>query len=317
LLEPVSTLGGGLLLLILLGVAWRLRRRAPLVTLGILWFFIAHALTSNVVSLDLVFEHRNYLATFGILLALAEGSRLLSIVLDRRQLLIGVAACLLTGYAVLALIRSATWGDRMTFALYHVDMNPRSARAGLELALGYLGRADVRKGLPFLVQARNEMERIAKLPKSRTIADRGLIVLAARLEEPVPHEYWQRLLQKVRTRSLNHSDHDAIYELVELRQQGLELSDLYLWRLHDVLCERDDVPYEIHLAFGRYAQGTLDDPGRATSAFRRALELSSGHPGRQREVRESLGRDGFSMVDGVGACSIGAPEESAAGGLDR
>jgi hypothetical protein len=303
--------------LILIGVAWWLRRRAPLVTLGILWFFLAHALTSNVVSLDLVFEHRNYLATFGILLALADGARLLSIGFDRKQLLVGVAACLLTGYAILGMIRSATWGDRMTFALYHVDANPRSARAGLELALGYLGRADVRKGLPFLAQARNEMERIAQLPRSRTIADRGLIVLAARLEEPVPHEYWQRLLHKVRTRSLNHSDHEAIYELVELRQQGLELSDLYLWRLHEVLCERDDVPYEIHLVFGRYAHGTLDDPVRATSAFRRALELLSDHPGLRREVRGSLRQDGFSMVDGVGACSIGAPEDLAVGVTDR
>ena len=56
---------GGMLLgaLLLLG-------RQPLVSLGILWFFTGHLMESTVIGLELAHEHRNYLADYGIILAI-------------------------------------------------------------------------------------------------------------------------------------------------------------------------------------------------------------------------------------------------------
>jgi hypothetical protein len=65
-LSPMTTLYGGLLVVVLLSCALALRKRAPLVCLGILWFFTAHALTSNVLVLELAEEHRNYFAILGV-----------------------------------------------------------------------------------------------------------------------------------------------------------------------------------------------------------------------------------------------------------
>src|SRR5690606_22938843 len=62
LLSPVSTLVGLVVLVIMGAGAWLARARWPLVSLGIGWFFVGHALTSNVWPLELAFEHRNYLA---------------------------------------------------------------------------------------------------------------------------------------------------------------------------------------------------------------------------------------------------------------
>lgn len=45
-------------------------RKAPLLSLGIGWFFLAHALESTVFPLEMVFEHRNYLAMWGLFLPL-------------------------------------------------------------------------------------------------------------------------------------------------------------------------------------------------------------------------------------------------------
>jgi hypothetical protein len=69
LLSPITTLLGGLLLAALLASAVALRTRLPFYSLGLLWFFAAHFLTSNVVPFELVFEHRNYFATLGIIRA--------------------------------------------------------------------------------------------------------------------------------------------------------------------------------------------------------------------------------------------------------
>src|SRR5579859_3331781 len=68
LMSPVSTLPSILGILTLLIAALLLRRRTPLLSLGILWFFAGHLIESTVLPLELVFEHRNYLPLFGLIL---------------------------------------------------------------------------------------------------------------------------------------------------------------------------------------------------------------------------------------------------------
>jgi hypothetical protein len=60
-LSPPSTLLAALALLLACVLAWRERRRRPLVTLGWFGFLVAHSLEGSVVPLELAFEHRNYL----------------------------------------------------------------------------------------------------------------------------------------------------------------------------------------------------------------------------------------------------------------
>ncbi|NCF29829.1 MAG: hypothetical protein GWP69_20830 [Gammaproteobacteria bacterium] len=71
LLDPWTTLLSVLLWAGLVGLAlWGVRRRA-LWSFALLWYLVGHSLESTFVSLELVFEHRNYLPSFGILFATA------------------------------------------------------------------------------------------------------------------------------------------------------------------------------------------------------------------------------------------------------
>ena len=70
--HPWTTVPAMLLIAALIGAAFAVRARRPLVALGILWFFAAHALTASFFPLELVFEHRNYFASIGVLLAAAD-----------------------------------------------------------------------------------------------------------------------------------------------------------------------------------------------------------------------------------------------------
>ena len=73
LLEPWTTLPAVLAWAGLLVLAFAVRRRAPLVALPILWFISAHLLESTVLPLELAFDHRNYVASAGVWLAVAAG----------------------------------------------------------------------------------------------------------------------------------------------------------------------------------------------------------------------------------------------------
>ena len=70
-LDPWTTLVSVLAWAVLAGLAlWGVRRRA-LWSFAVLWYLVGHALESSLLSLELVFEHRNYLPSFGILFAAA------------------------------------------------------------------------------------------------------------------------------------------------------------------------------------------------------------------------------------------------------
>jgi hypothetical protein len=71
LLQPATTLLALLGLLALVVTAISARRRAPAVFTGIMFFLAGHAMESTVFPLELYFEHRNYLPSVGIFLALA------------------------------------------------------------------------------------------------------------------------------------------------------------------------------------------------------------------------------------------------------
>ncbi|MBK1632331.1 hypothetical protein CKO31_16620 [Thiohalocapsa halophila] len=140
---------------LLLG-ALALRRRCPLVGLGILWFFIWHAMESTILPLELVFEHRNYLALFGpVLAAVAVVSRL-SAHAPRRRLIIVFSAALVLLLTLNTASRAYTWGDIDRLAAHEYSRHPESPRATnllLTRALS-LGRFDAARPLMSALQER-------------------------------------------------------------------------------------------------------------------------------------------------------------------
>src|SRR5690554_6382780 len=68
--QPWTTLPALLMLTGCLVWAWRWRVRRPVFACGIFLFFAGHVMTSNVINLELAFEHRNHFPLIGIVLAL-------------------------------------------------------------------------------------------------------------------------------------------------------------------------------------------------------------------------------------------------------
>ena len=70
LIDPWTTLLSIVFIisLVILAVRWRVNK--PLVSFGILFFFTAHLLESTIFGLEIAHEHRNHLASIGIIIAL-------------------------------------------------------------------------------------------------------------------------------------------------------------------------------------------------------------------------------------------------------
>lgn len=291
LLTPASTLLGGLFLATLLGLALWLRRRAPFFALGVLWFFAAHLITSSVIPLELVFEHRNYFALLGVLLALADLVARIPARDDPRfkRLVIGTAMVFVL---FMTTLRSATWGDPFLLATDLVALNPDSPRASSDLATLYAGMSDSNPDSPFFSFAMAEFERGANLPRSSPLPEQGLILMAATTGGEVKSEWWDSLVHKLRTRPIGPQETMAVTGLLKQRYEGIELDDQRLAQAYGTLLSRREMPPELHAQFGDYALVYLGDEVLADRMFVQTVERSTDDPAYILRVARGLAAEG-------------------------
>lgn len=140
LLAPWTTLAAIAGLLLLAGAAFVLRRKYPLFSFGVAFFFAGHLLESSIFALELVFEYRNYLPMLGILLPLvcfmlSPRFHPASLRLRRVAMLV-----MLVMFAGLTAIRAMQWGDPPLMLMLEAERHPDSVRANTDLARFYFFR---------------------------------------------------------------------------------------------------------------------------------------------------------------------------------
>jgi hypothetical protein len=136
LLQPVTTLLALIGLLVLIVVAIAARRRAPAVFTGIAFYLAGHVMESSVFPLELYFEHRNYLPSIGIFLALAGVLNWLLCQLPsaaqgspRSRLLVFCVLALCAVLATATAARAWVWQSWSTMVRQAVLQHPNSTRA--------------------------------------------------------------------------------------------------------------------------------------------------------------------------------------------
>ena len=252
-LQPITTLLGGLMLAGLAALAFITRKTLPLLSLGILWFFAAHLLTSNIMNLELVFEHRNYFAILSILLGIAALLRLVGTGGHARipPSLLAIAAIALL--SVLTLIRSATWGDPINLALHHSNISPKSERAKLETGYVFASLSGGNPDSPLYHIAISNLESASELPGSSPLAEQMLILLAASGNVITEEKWWESFIYKLQTGRLDSQTRTAIRSLLEARRHSLPIDDDWLQKTFWTLAKRDDSRAELIMQFALYA----------------------------------------------------------------
>jgi protein O-mannosyl-transferase len=114
-----------------------LRRRLPLLLFAWGWFLIAHSLESTIFPLELVHEHRNYFAMFGLFLLVSIGFQEIRAI-DKRRLAMVLLTLYLGLLAFVTYNRSLQWSNVVDWAANEAENRPSSPRANYELARNYM-----------------------------------------------------------------------------------------------------------------------------------------------------------------------------------
>lgn len=161
LFSPPSTLFAILLLVALSVLAWRWRTRLPAVSFGWFFFLVAHALEAGILPLELYFEHRNYLPSVGILLALVALAAAAGGLLERGGIRPGrigmvLAVAVLTVLGVGTHGRARIWRSDVLIAESSLRAHPHSLRANVAVmttAIRYGDRAQANQAVERLIHS--------------------------------------------------------------------------------------------------------------------------------------------------------------------
>ena len=140
LLNPWTTLPALLGWLLAIGLAIRFHRRQPLLAFGILFFLTAHALESSIFPLQIMHEHRNYLAGFGILFGgiatlILTDSPHPALQSRNRFLLVGIFFIF---FGAITLGRALQWQDLTQLILSQVHHHPECPSSNYEAGRLYI-----------------------------------------------------------------------------------------------------------------------------------------------------------------------------------
>ena len=193
LLSPPSTLFALALLTTISITAIALRKRAPSLFAGWFFFLVAHAVESSFLPLEMYYEHRNYLPSIGVFLALTGVFALVPRRSEAGASLPKLALVAVAGLAaVLAfatLGRVLVWRHHDTIVAQALRFHPNSLRARLDLVSLTLrsGRYDDSERL---------LSRLAQspIPRHRLLANLNLITTQCLRDGKANPAYLQRVI---------------------------------------------------------------------------------------------------------------------------
>lgn len=209
-LEPVSTLLAALALSCLAILAFWIRGRKPLVALGLMWFLAAQAMTATIIPLELVFEHRNYFASFGICLVLAD---LLRPAFARPQLRLAGASLAIAFVVAVGLatgLRAWEWRNPLAFAISEAGKHPDSPRAVYALGVALSNLSGLKADSPLAITAFDQFDHARSLPRSNILPDQAALTLASRLGLPLKKEWWTHMQSRLKERPIGPQELAAL-----------------------------------------------------------------------------------------------------------
>ncbi len=239
LLSPWTTLASALFLAAMTVGTVLLRKRRPLLALGLALYLGCHLLTGSILPLELIYEHRNYFASFGLLLAVvpllmapattpqddvanrpaigvAELERRLPFRLARFVLL----ACLMILWTAQTAFTAFSWGNPLRLAQELAARAPSSPRAQYELGRTYIIYSRYDQQSPFTRLAYAPLERAMALPESSILPEQALIFMNSRMGRPVKDAWWDSMISKLQARQPGVQDESSLAALTECASSG-------------------------------------------------------------------------------------------------
>jgi hypothetical protein len=215
LLSPPTTLLAIIAGCAVVVLAFTQRLRWPAFAFAVFWFLGSHVLESTVLPLELVFEHRNYLASLGLFVWLAGIALPPTPGWQRHRPRVALVLGFICYCAFVSGLRASQWADDFGRRQVEVHNHPRSARAHYEMAISLQERTfEAGHGSP---QAYglilDHLKAATALDPNSKLAPLGLLYLDCLAGKPQDPATLTELLHRFATQKFTHLDRNAVQGL--------------------------------------------------------------------------------------------------------
>ena len=280
LFTPLTTLISIIALVGLIWAAFWLRSRRPLVALGIAFFLACQVLTGTVLPLELIYEHRNYFASFGLMLvvvplltpSLGDGTSTHSRFALARSTLLGALLLLWSGETALTAI---AWGNPLMLAETLAYRAPDSPRALYELGRNYIIYSNYNPASPFVQMAYAPLEQAAALPDSSILPEQALIFMNSRMRLPLKNKWWNSMIVKLKSKKPGVQDESSLGALTQCaRDHQCDLPQSRMVQAYLAALSHPNPSARLLAMYSDYAWNVLEDRQLGIRLITSAIEAA-------------------------------------------
>lgn len=311
LLSPWTTLVSLLFLAALVTLVFVLRRRQPQVALGIALFLGCHLLTGTILPLELVYEHRNYFASFGVLLAVVPllvrvkasateadltDASATTVVSWRMRNALGryaLLAALMLWWTSLTAITAYAWGDPLRLAQDLATRAPNSPRAQYELGRTYIIYSHYDPASRYTRLAYAPLEKAAGFPESSILPQQALIFMNSRMGLPLKAAWWDSMIAKLKARKPGVQDESSLAALSQCaRDEACPLPADRMVQAFEAALAHPSPSARLQATYGDYAWNVLDNHALGESMMAGAVKTSPNEPAYHITLARMLAAEG-------------------------
>lgn len=278
LFSPWTTFASLFFVVGLVAMVFGFRNKKPLVSLGIALFLACQLLTSTVLPLELVYEHRNYFASFGLLLTvipLLAVPKATWFALPRRAL----AIVLIVYWGSLTALTAYAWGDPLRLAENLAWRAPQSPRAQYELGRTYIIYSLYDPNSAFRPLAEAALEHASLLPGSSILPEQALIFMNSRMQLPIKDAWWNAMMTELKAHKPTVQDESSLVALVSCaRDQNCVLPQDKMVEAFNIALSHPSPSARLMATYSDYAWNLMGDRGLALKMIERAVALTPTEP---------------------------------------
>jgi len=275
-LTPATTLPALLACFALIGLGVWLRKRRPLASLGILWFFAAQALTATIIPLDIVYEHRNYFASLGVMLVFADAWLWVASRITNRAIIAGVPLLVIAMYGGITHLRAREWSDPLRLAMTEAAKRPLSPRSTYGYARQLIIATEYKVDSPVYELAKQALKDARALRNSGILPHSAELLLLAHTNGPIPPEVWSDMQRRLREDPIGPQEINALMSITRCTtKQECRFPEDQMLATYDAALTQGPVP-DVLTMKGEFLLRQKNDTQGALRLWREAAELAPG-----------------------------------------
>ncbi|MZR62441.1 hypothetical protein [Alcanivorax sp. DP30] len=273
--QPKTTMPAIVGLAGLLYLAWRWRKAFPVFSLGVLLFFAGHFLTSNVIGLEMVFEHRNHFPLIGFVLAII--ALIVALMRSRqcpRWLAISVISSICIAEAGAAVYRAYIWGDELRRAEYNLRVASDSERAWINLCTSHFRLRQKGSNDPHLNMAIDVCQRGADRISDSVVLMNNVVIYKT-IKGSVTEQDWEALLGRLERAPMTVQNKRVLWVTLNNVDYGLFDNEKKVLRVIDIITGKTKLRTHEYLRVAAYIFNDTHEPIKALPFLEAAVRQSS------------------------------------------